>query len=83
LQKISATIDYFLQEKMLATSLNSYKIVNFDTKHSFFALCFMPLMFIKVIFLIHWQALKIVLKNIKYIKKPAQKQKKLTINSDI
>ena len=83
LPKIFATIDYFLQEKMLATSLNSYKIVDFNTKNSFFALCFMPLMFIKVIFLIHWQALKIVLKNIKYIKKPPQKSKKLTVNSDL
>ena len=83
LQNISATIDYFLQEKMLATSLNSYKIVNFNTKNSFFVLCLIPLMLIKVIFLIHWQALKIVLKNIKYIKKPTQKQEKLTINSDV
>lgn len=82
-QKIFATIDYFLQEKMLATSLNSYKIINFNTKNSFFALCQMPLMFVKVIFLIHWQALKIVFKNIKYIKKPKQKPQKLTVNSDL
>lgn len=51
----------------------------FNSKNSLFALCFMPLMFCKVIFLIHWQAMKIVLKNIKYIKKPPQSTEKITI----
>lgn len=76
---ISATIDYFLTEKMLATSLHSYKMQEFNSKNSFLALCFMPLMFCKVIFLIHWQAVKILLKNIKYIKKPPQNKEKITI----
>jgi DUF1365 family protein len=77
--QISATIDYFLQEKMLATSLHSYKTKEFNSKNSFLALCFMPLMFIKVIVLIHWQAIKIMLKSIKYIKKPQPKKEKITI----
>jgi DUF1365 family protein len=37
-----------------------------------------PLITLKAILLIHWQALKIVLKGIKYIPKPTQKQEKIT-----
>jgi DUF1365 family protein len=41
-----------------------------------------PLMTLKVIFLIHFQALKIILKKIKYISKPIKKSHNLTTNND-
>jgi len=41
-----------------------------------------PLMTIKVIILIHWQALKIIAKKIKYVPKPIQKTHKITFNNE-
>ncbi|ABI82534.1 hypothetical protein IU50_02515 [Francisella tularensis] len=38
-----------------------------------------PLLTFKVIYLIHWQALKIVLKKIKYIPKPIQHHDRITV----
>nr|WP_250634632.1 DUF1365 domain-containing protein [Francisella tularensis] len=38
-----------------------------------------PLLTFKVIYLIHWQALKIVLKKIKYISKPIQHHDRITV----
>jgi len=78
--KINIAIDYFQQQKMLATTVNSYKINHFSNKNLLKALLSMPLMFIKVITLIHWQAIKILAKSIKYIKKPPQQPNKTTIS---
>jgi DUF1365 family protein len=42
-----------------------------------------PLVTLKAITLIHWQALKIVAKGIKYIPKPLQLMKKVTTTGDL
>lgn len=42
-----------------------------------------PMVTIKVIFLIHWQALKLILKGIKYIAKPKQNVIKVTPSKDL
>ena len=41
-----------------------------------------PLMTLKIIILIHWQALKIIFKKIKYIKKPQKLNHNLTFNNE-
>ncbi len=42
-----------------------------------------PLVTFKSIFLIHWQALKLVLKSAKYFKRPQQKAKRVTTTSKV
>lgn len=82
-EKILITIDYFNQEnqKMLITSLSG-KITKFNNLALIKNFIFIPFLTFKVIFLIHYQALKLILKKIKYVKKPKQLQHKLTINND-
>ena len=77
-KKIMVFIDYFDQEKlMLKTSLTAQRNPLNDKNliKTFFVI---PFVTFKVIFLIHYQALKIILKGIKYIKKPAQIFNKIT-----
>ena len=79
--KISAWIDYFAnsKEKSLLTSVNCKNIALKDSAllKQFFSI---PLMTFKVVFLIHWQALKLLFKKNKYIPKPKKLLKNLTIN---
>ncbi len=42
-----------------------------------------PLVTLKTILLIHWQAAKLVFKRIKYISKPQQKEEKLSVNHHV
>ncbi len=80
-QNIFAKIDYFSPEKeLLLTTTMSCKNHKLNNRNLILAFLEMPFVTFKVIFLIHFQALKIILKKIKYIKKPAQKTIKLTIN---
>jgi DUF1365 family protein len=77
-EKIKVFIDYFDEEKlMLQTSLiaNLAPLNNRNLIKAFFTI---PLVTFKVIILIHFQALKIILKGIKYIPKPAQLSQKIT-----
>jgi DUF1365 family protein len=62
---------------MLQTSLNvdCKPFSDWQLIKAFFAIPFLTL---KVIILIHYQALKIVFKGIKYIKKPAPLSNKIT-----
>jgi DUF1365 family protein len=79
-KKIAAWIDYFSNndQKSLLTSVISKKVKPSDSLllQQFFLI---PLLTFKVIFLIHWQALKILIKGNKYISKPIAKSFKLTI----
>jgi len=77
-QKIRVFIDYFSEDKlMLQTALNAKcsPLNDWQLLKAFFAIPFLTL---KVIILIHYQALKIILKGIKYIKKPAPLSNKIT-----
>ena len=76
-RKVGIWIDYFDKErkKKLLTSLAGNLIpLNSRTMSSVFWK--FPLVTLKAIFLIHWQALKLKIKKIKYIPKPEQKQAK-------
>lgn len=77
-KKITAFIDYFDQEQLvLQTSLVCKRRALSDGNliKTFFVI---PFVTFKVIFLIHYQALKIIFKGIKYIAKPAQFLHKIT-----
>ncbi len=77
-QKIRVFIDYFFEDKlMLQTSLNSEckPLSDWQLIKSFFTI---PFLTFKVIILIHYQALKIVFKGIKYIKKPVPLSHQIT-----
>lgn len=78
-EKLSIWIDYYDHEnrKQLITSLSgSFSPLTKETlKQAFWR---HPLVTLKAITLIHWQALKLVLKAIKYIPKPAQQQENVT-----
>jgi len=79
--KIAAWIDYLSdsKQKSLLTSVICKKIdlTSKNLLRQFFAI---PLMTFKVIFLIHWQALKLLLKKNKYISKPKKLTQNLTNN---
>lgn len=78
-EKIAAWIDYFTEEKTLLTSLitKNETLSNLALIKAFAAI---PFVTFKVIFLIHYQALKLLLKGNKYISKPQQLQKKITLS---
>ena len=77
-KKIGVFIDYFEQERlMLKTSLIADREA-LDDKNLIKVFFTIPFTTFKVILLIHYQALKIVFKGIKYIKKPAPLFNKIT-----
>lgn len=77
-KKITVLINYFDQERlMLRTSLVAERKI-LDDKNLIKTFFVIPLVTFKVIFLIHYQALKIIFKGIKYIKKPSQLFNKIT-----
>ena len=82
--KFGAWIDYYNVdgEKQLITSLlGNTHILNKQTlRNAFWGY---PLVTLKAIVLIHWQALKIIAKGMKYIPKPTQKAEKVSITSKI
>ncbi len=82
--KIGIWIDYFNKEgkKELATSLtgNYENLTKINLIKAFF---YYPLVTLKTIFLIHYQAIKLLYKRVKYIAKPRQKKDKITTSLDI
>jgi uncharacterized protein len=71
---IHYTVDH---KKMLVTSIQStHQVLNL--KNCLFSALKIPFMTFKVVFLIHYQACKIFLKKIAYVKKPIQKAIKLS-----
>ncbi len=79
-KKLGIWIDYFDREnrKKLITSLvgNFEEINKFNLCKAFFKY---PLITFKAIFLIHFEAVKLLLKRMAYIKKPNQNEIKITI----
>lgn len=82
-EKIAVWIDYLGNdgEKNLLTSVicERRQLNDLAILKGFFAI---PLMTFKVIILIHWQALKIIAKKIKYIPKPTPKAHQTTFNHE-
>ena len=79
--KIAAWIDYLSdsKQKSLLTNVVCRKI-NLNDRALLVQFFTIPLMTLKVITLIHWQALKLLFKGNKYIPKPIKLIKNLTIN---
>ncbi|MFK8068439.1 MAG: DUF1365 domain-containing protein [Gammaproteobacteria bacterium] len=74
-EKFAVSINYFdsNHEEKLLTSLSG-KLVPMTETSCRMVLWKYPLVTVKAIVLIHWQALKLVLKGVCYIKKPLQKK---------
>ena len=77
-QQFTAHIDYYNNnEKQLVTSLHgTLEILDSTSRRR--AFWSYPLVTIKTIALIHWQALKLVMKKISYIPRPKQQEKRLS-----
>lgn len=83
-EKLSVWINFFdsTGKKQLATSLiGKLETMNRSTLRK--AFWTYPLVTFKAITLIHWQALKLLIKGIKYISKPVQKQKRISATEDL
>ncbi|GDX35747.1 DUF1365 domain-containing protein [Alphaproteobacteria bacterium] len=79
--KTAVWIDYIVEgQKKLLTSAISYKIKQYNDFNLINAFWQIPLVTFKVIFLIHWQALKLFLKKIKFISNPNKISNKITTN---
>lgn len=76
-EKIAVWIDYFDSKKALLTSVvtKNYHLSDAELIKAFIRI---PLMTFKVVFLIHYQALKLVIKRIKYVPKPSQLKNRIT-----
>jgi len=77
-------IDYYNAkgEKLILTSLRG-SLVPASTRNLLWAFLSYPLMTFKVIALIHWQALKLVVKRIPYRIKPKKLEESLTVSKGI
>lgn len=83
-ENVKIDIDFYDAEgdKQLVTYLQG-QLEAMDKKALRKAFCTYPLITFKAIALIHWQALKLVLKGIKYIPKPLQKDSKTTVTDNL
>lgn len=82
--KFGVWIDFFdgAGEKQLVTSLaGALKPMNAHALRSVFWRY--PLVTLKAIMLIHWQALKLLSKGIKYVRRPAQKPEKISATGNL
>ncbi|MBM5782094.1 MAG: DUF1365 domain-containing protein [Pelagibacterales bacterium] len=79
--KVAAYIDYFEKDssKQLITNVVCAK-ENLQDKTLLKAFLTIPFLTLKLIVLIHWQALKLLFKKNKYIPKPIQKNHNLTLS---
>jgi hypothetical protein len=81
--KIAVWIDYFIEgEKNLLTSVTSYEIFPYTESRIAPIIFKSPLLIFKVIFLIHWQALKLFLKKIKFVTNPNKISKNISTNHE-
>ena len=74
-----------LEKKIIKNSEYNYQVFlakDLNDKNLFFNFLFYPLLTFKVIFGIHFQALLLWLKNIKYVKHKHSKYKKISYNNE-
>ncbi len=80
-EKIGVWIDYLSDSKqkslMTRVICRNKKLCDRSLLQQF---CLIPLMTMKVVFLIHWQAIKLLCKKNKYVPKPLKQNSQLTIN---
>jgi hypothetical protein len=82
--KIAVWIDYVIEgKKNLLTNVISYKVKPFTESSLLSAFLQIPFLTFKVIFLIHWQALKLFFKRNKYVANPNKIPKNITTNNDL
>ncbi len=79
-KRIGIWIDYYDNDGLMLTTSMVGKIKEFNNKNIIFCLFLYPFLAFKVLFLIHYQAIKLLLKKIKYIKKPTQLTTKISKN---
>lgn len=82
--KFAVWIDFFdgEEKKQLVTSLfGKFEVMNAQSLNK--AFWTYPLVTLKAITLIHWQALKLLAKGIKYISRPAQKQARTSATDNL
>jgi DUF1365 family protein len=82
--EIGIWIDYFDEEKnkqLLTSLIGCLQPLNRSSINKVFLSY--PLLTLKTIILIHWQALKLIVKNIRYISKPKQYEDKVSTTSDL
>ena len=83
-RSFGAWIDYFDKngQKQLITSLLMQRspMTKAALRKAFLAY---PLVTFKAVFLIHWQALKLISKGIKYISKPLQKTERVSATRNL
>lgn len=84
IDKFGVWIDYFDEngKKQLTTSLNG-TYTNLTKKTSRSAFWQYPLVTLKAIILIHYQAIKLVMKGARYVPKPIQNQQKTTVAGSV
>lgn len=83
-EKFSVWIDYYdaqSRKKLVTSLIGHYEEMTPKTLQSAFYKY--PLVTFKAIFLIHWQAFKLIAKGIKYIHRPAQIQPKISSSDKI
>ena len=82
--KFGVWIDYFNADgdKQLITSLIG-KMLPYNEKTYARAFLMYPLVTLKAIMLIHWQAIKILSKGIKYIRRPEQKPERVSATKNL
>ncbi|QIV94110.1 DUF1365 domain-containing protein [Allofrancisella frigidaquae] len=76
--KNQITINYYNNDKLQLSTQITAVTKTFSSSNLFKEFLRSPLLTFKVIFLIHYQALKILLKQIKYVSKPVQINNKIT-----
>ena len=83
-EEFRVRIDYYNEEnkKQLVTSLIG-KMETMDSDNLRKAFWGYPLVTLKSIMLIHWQAIKLLVKGIKYISRPAQKPERLSATENL
>lgn len=79
--KIKITIDYFKDGKLQLNTGLVAKLQDLNDILLIKIIFKIPLMIFKVIFLIHYQAIKLLIKKVKYIKKPVISRFNITVKS--
>ena len=67
---LSIVINEYQDNELMLTASQRGKQKQLDTPHLFGIFCAIPLMTFKIMWMIHWQALKIWLRGGRYHKKP-------------
>lgn len=79
---MSFYINYLVNNKIKLSTYLKCRLIDFKVSNLVWAFFKMPFFTMKTSFLIHFQALKLYLKSIKYYKCPEQKKENITLGKD-